>query len=460
MVFILFTVLTVAWWGVLWFALPVDLAALTPPSLITLHVAPPVLASFVLLMGRQAWKWNVTRKENAHNDEKKAQEAADLAAKEAASEAELAQRRAVIDCHAVWLAVPEIPDWFMNESPQCRILGQDVDSLRAMGRNTALSSSLRQVFDAALLQCEAFAYLPLYLLPGHAEGDEMALERVRKAWQEALASVSPEDAPTPDCRLIPASDEPLTDRIITLFENDPAMPAMWLLGADSLLDDMPEPIDSAAAIKPGHAVAALILSRPNLTLTDADTIEQPDLSNPYLPHWEREQGYRDAPRWGRVPPRLRKELWSLPPFAALHRSRALNLQGEEVRPAKRRQQFHDLLENVLVDAALREPDGKAKEIEPPELKFLFHNCGADSAPATNDRIASIFSALRDFDYWMKSDMARNIFTEHGDTGAASPALMLAEATMCTAITQMPVMVADSGGTGGMCIGLVRPAAGT
>ncbi|MCL1826332.1 MAG: hypothetical protein FWG26_10465 [Betaproteobacteria bacterium] len=454
MVFVLFAVLTIAWWGVLWFVLPVDLAALAPPSLISLHVAPPVLALFALLVGNQAWKWNVARKKKIRKDAKEAQEAADLAAKAAASEAELAQRRAVIDCRAVWLAVPETPDWFMNESPQCRILEQDADSLRAMGRDAALSSSLQLVFEAALLQCEALAYLPLYLLPGHAEGDEMALERVREAWQEALAAVSPEDAPAPDCRLIPASDEPLTDRIITLFENDPAMPAMCLFGADSLLDK------AAAGIKPGHAVAALILSRPSLTLTETDIIEKPDLSNPYLPHWEREQGYKDAPQWGKVPPRLRKNLWSLSPVAALHRSRALNFQGEAVRPAKGRQQFHALIENVLVDAALREPDGKAKETEPPELEFLFHNCGADNAPATNDKLTPVFAALRRFDYWMKSDRAKNVLTEQGDTGTACPALMLAEATMCAAMTQMPVMVVDSGGADRLSIGVVRPAAGT
>ena len=454
MIFLLI-VLTAAWWGVLWFALPVDLAALTPPSLITLHVAPPVLAFFVLLMGRQAWKWNVTRKENAHNDEKKAQEATDLAAKAEASEVELAQRRAVIECRAAWLAVPEIPGWFMGESPQCRILEQDADSLKAMGREAALSSSLRQVFDTALLECKALAYLPLYLLPGHDD-----VELVHKAWQEALASVSPENAPAPDCRHIPASDMPITDSIIALFEKDPAMPAMWLLGMDSLLEEVAGTIGSRTAIKAGHAIAALILSRPNLTLTEADTIEKPDLSNPYLAHWEREQGYKDAPQWGKIPPRHRKALWDLSPVAALHRSRALNLQGEAVRAAKKRQQFHALIGNVLVDAALSEPDGKAQETEPPELKYLFHNCGSDNAPATNDRVASIFAALRSFDYWMKLNLAVNVFAEHGDTGAACSALTLAEAAIWAAIAKMPVMVADSGEAGKMCVGIVCPAAGT
>ena len=466
-ILLLFVVLTAVWWSVVWFVLPVDLAALAPPSLITLHVAPPVLTVFALLIGRQAWKWNATRKENARDNEKKAQEAADLAAKAVAREAELAARRAFIDCRAAWLAVPdEIPDWFMNESAQCRILEQDADSLREMERDAALSSSLQLVFEAALLQCEALAYLPLYLFPGHDDSNIMAQALACKAWQEALARVFQDEKTLPpsDCRLLPNTDEPLPDRVLTLFENDPAMPAMWLLGVDSLLD---KATDGAAEIKPGHAIAALILSRPSLTLTEMDTIEKPDLSNPHLPHWEREQGYKDAPQWGSVPPSHRKALWDLPPVAALHRSRTLSF-GEQERPRVKAQKLREMVEAVLIDATLRDPPPdtkadeakKAEEPEPLDLGYLFHNSGADDDPATGKRSAFITAPLQDFDCPMSVDLAGNVFTEHGDTGAACPVLMLAEATMCAAQCELPVMVAEWEGADRLSIGIVRPATWT
>jgi len=72
---------------------------------------------------------------------------------------------------------------------------------------------------------------------------------------------------------------------------------MPFLCMDSLLEDVPDTIGGTTAIKMGHAIAAMILSRLNLTFTEADTIENPDMSNPYLPHWERKA-------------RLRKAIWA------------------------------------------------------------------------------------------------------------------------------------------------------
>jgi hypothetical protein len=460
---LLLIVLTGLWWFVAWFLLPVDLAALTLPSLVSLHVAPPVLAVLALLIGRQAWQWNKARKKKARDDEQAAQEKTQRATEAAARETEMAQRRAFFDCRAAWLAAPEIPRWFMDILPQCQILEQDAGTLRGSGREAALSASLQQVFIAALSQCEAFAYLPLYLLPGH-DRDDLGL--IGKAWQETLAATiqNGEDAATPGCRLLPDSDEPLTDRILALFENDPAMPAMWLLGADSLLDDAPESSDGETGIKPGHCVAALILSRPNLVLTEADTVIKPDKPDPMTPYWEHDHRHKEAsPMWERIPPALREQfLQGFPPFATLHRSRTLSFEGESGRMISMTRLLGGLIEKVLVDAALRDApphDGsEAKKPELLDLGNLFHNCVAGNNPVSRNRVMSITSALVDLECWMNLDMMGNVIDEHGDTGAACPALMLAEAAMFAALTQLPVMTAESVGADKLCIGMVRPAA--
>ena len=462
-VFLLIVVLTVAWWCVVWLVQPVNLAALSPPLLIALHVLPPVLPVIAWLIGKLTWKWNVTRKEKAHATEQTEQKETERKVKTAEREAELAQRRAYIDCRAAWLAVPETPRWFMDALPQCQILEQDADTLRNSDRETALSSSLRQVFDAALSQCKALAYLPLYLLPDH--DDETALELVRSMWQEAMREIFPDekDVPLADCRCLPDGQEPLPDRVLSLFENEPTMPALWLLGMDSLLENTARTNDGGRQkSKSGHAVAALVLSRSDLVLGKADTIEKPDLSNPLIPHWERDQGYRDAPHWGNIPPALREQFWGFLPIACVHRSRALSLQDTPARIEAGARQFRGLIENVLIDAALHDPpplDGsKAKNPESLDFGNLFHNYDRDNDPVSRSRVTSITSALEDFGCWMNMDMIGNVLTEHGDTGAACSALMLAEAAMCTVIAQQPVMVAEWGKADRVSVGLVRPAA--
>jgi hypothetical protein len=139
----------------------------------------------------------------------------------------------------------------------------------------------------------------------------------------------------------------------------------------------------------------------------------------------------------------------------------LTLQDKE-RPSKIRQQFRELIETALVDAALREMaplDGsKAKEPEPLDLGYLFHNCGFENDSVTNKRLSPIISGLQDFDCWMKLNTTGNVFTEHGDTGAARSVLMLAKAAICAALVQLPVMITEWGEEGRVSIGLVRPAA--
>lgn len=421
MIFFLF-VLTVAWCGAVWFALPIDLTLLDPARFVLLHLAPPVVVVLSGVISSRARRWNVERRKKAREEASAAREQARKAADEAERETELARRRAFFDCRAVWLAVPRAPDWFVDGMPQCSVLEQDADALRRQGREAALSSSLREVFEAALSQCEALAYLPLYLLPDHEGGT--AMELVGKVWQEALSGKFQhgKNAPVPDCRRLPGADEPLSERVLALFEAEPAMPAMWLIGMDSLLAEGAQADDGGddSGIEPGHAVAALVLSRPDLVLVREDAVERPDDANPYPPYWERGKGDREAGQWGKVPPSLRIQLWGLLPFARLHRSRALSLQGDAARIRPRARQLQGLIESVLIDAGLLElppsGGGEARASGEPDVEYLFHNSGAEDDPAASNRLVSITTALRSLDCCMDLDRACNVLAGHGETG--------------------------------------------
>lgn len=448
-IFFMLFCLTFAWWCVLWFAVGVDFAALTTPAIVLLHVAPPLLAVMLLVSARSAWKWKTAKRERERTADIDRQEEAKRKAEDETKEAEIAKRRAFVECRAAWLTVTDSPEWFTGELDQSEIIVEDVDALDDLHRETVLSLSLRKLFEMALTQCKALAYLPLYLMYGH---EDVAI--AREVWQEALTAAFPDDAPTPDFRLFPDAAEPLTDRIIAMFENDPEMPAIWLIGMDSLLEGMTG--SSAPEIKPGHAVAALILSRPSLVLDESDTIEERE-ADPHRPFWEQEHGYRQAPQWGSVPPAMRGVLLEMTPLTTLHRSRALNLQ-EITRPIIMSQRLHAVIQNALIDAGLLDLPGGAetKEPEPLDLGFMVHNAGADSDPITGQRLASVVAALNDFECPMDVDLSANVLAEHGDTGTACPTVMLAEAAISAAQAQLPVMVAGWVGAQRLDIGFVLP----
>jgi hypothetical protein len=473
-----FIVFVLLWWAALWFAplAGVDLFQLSPGALLAWHGGPPLAAATLWWIFRRVWAWHADRqKEAAEKIQAEEQEKTREAARQA-HEQKLAQRRACVECRAVWAAIPDIPDWY-ESSPASMLLQQDAEQVRGAGRETALSASLEQVFRKAFWQCEALAWLPLYIVLGDGLPERIHLERVAEAWQRALPAERGNIGsvpPRPDCGLLPGEGD-VVSRVLDLFERDSVLPAFILLGMDSPLGDAQEEDDFTAVRqarrqgpRPGHAVVAMVLSRPGLSvlLGDARLPDKDEGAPDMRPYWERPRKEPDPFQW-RIP--LLADFWALMPLATLHRSRRTS--GVDTMAPR----IGAALEDAQIDAGLRgwpfkdeasvksegpektEAQPLSSEARPLELGWLVHNAGDTKDAGMAPRLVSITAALSNFGCEIDPQAdAGNVVSEHGDTGAARDVLMLAEALIRAAQLQKPTLMAMFDDGGSASLGFVRP----
>jgi len=463
--FLLFAVLVALWWGALWFMLPVGWLQGAMPAFIAIHLAPPLLAVAAWWMGKRAWIWRAKRAEKrAEEVEDAGKKAAEEAAKVAHHEAQ-ELRRVHVDCRAVWASAIKVPDWFGDGAGQCFFLEQNPSAIQGTGREAALASSLKALFENAFSQCEACVWLPV----AFAADDPMYQVGAEQAWHQAVKEKSIEHFPQrPDFVELPGDGE-IPDRLIALFEQVPDLPAVILVGMDSPLAEAPELEISDPQIRPGHAVVAMLLSRPGLTApAEAEPVSSEDGADSMTPYWERENSNdADAPQWQRIPPPLRSFLWNYAPFATLHRTSTV-VDLEPKRDSVLIRQIRETILEACINAGLRDlpfeaqetaKDGKAQakpveipaEPEPLDLGWFVHNC------ALPIRLGALSSALRDHGCEISPlKEASHLDKEHGNVGAVRDALMLAEALIRVEQLQKPVLTAGFNNDNSLCIGLICP----
>ncbi|MDR0702780.1 MAG: hypothetical protein LBF61_10345 [Azoarcus sp.] len=463
--------MTALWCAALWYALPLDLNALSIPALLGVHAAPPLLAEATWFVFKRIRTSHAERAKKAAEKSGEAEKQSESEAARVAAEKALCRRRAHVECRALWLEVTGMPEWLEDMPPQCTLIERQPEDVRGTGNAAALSRALQGIFEA-ILGTEPLAWLPVYLLSGDdPENDMQRLEWLRRAWQKA-AAVCGAEAPL-KCGILPGEGL-VAGRVIALFESDPELPALMLLGMDSPLaeetremDDVEETGgDSQKLGGPGHAVAAVLLSRPGLVLPEDAKIAATGRkeADDYTPYWERSEVGAPGPAagWGGMPARLPPVfLESLKPFAALCRSRlaACPTRGYV-------QILEEAIENVFIDAGLREMPGergsdkKSPEPEtprPPDLGWLLHEDGEGSEKDISARYSRFTAGLTGTGCEIDAlEEADNLREKHGDVGAARDALMLAEALIRAAQLQKPVLAAGFGEKDNVVISLARP----
>ena len=228
------------WWAALWFFLPVEWLQGSLLSFAALHAVPPLSIEVA---------WRLFKRARARMERSAAKETGD--ATQAAQKKTLAHRRVYLECRGVWASVLKTPDWHDGEPEQVLLVEEDAKTLRETGRAGALAQSLEQVFVAAWEQCGICAWLPVILDADDPESPGW----VGQAWRQATQNVEQgPDQPNPKYLDLPGSG-PLADRLITLFEKDPDLPAALLLGMGSSLWEVGEK-------NPGHAVVLVLVNRP------------------------------------------------------------------------------------------------------------------------------------------------------------------------------------------------------
>jgi hypothetical protein len=475
-----FCALVLLWLLLVWFALPVDLDGLSLPALVSLHLGPPVSMAAAWFLGKRTWAWQTARKAN-QTKQVAAQEAqARREAERTQRQAALQQRRAYLECRGIFLALSRAPDWLAAPPPPCRLFMQDTEILPGTGGEAALAGGLLRLFQAAFLQSAAIAWLPVYVIPRRGPDPEAQLDGVRNAWRQAAAlpGCFEGDPPLPDCRLLRHGERPLAARVMALFEEDPALPALCLLGMDSPLGEAPENGDLNRAtapggkegLRPGHAVTVVVLSRPGLLAREADeTVLARQLADSFMPYWERERVSKTldrvaaSPSWGRLPWPLQADFCALKTFAALYRPESADWRDEGVPGNEQARRIQASIASAAINAALRDPppaDAVAEERKEPaplKLGWLVHNSGGVESSVAADRLATVLRALGGLGCELNAaKRAGNLLVEHGDVGAAGSVLMLAEALIRAAQLQAPVLMLEFR-HGAMDATLARPA---
>jgi len=435
-------IIAALWWAALWLVLPIEWLQGALPSFIAVHVVPPFLPVVVWWTGKRVWAWRKEKaKERAEKKEAAEKEAAQEAAKAAHREA-LERRRAHVEFRAIWAEFGNTPKWADKEKEPCLFRDLPPEVLQGTGLEAALTFSLQLVFSAAFAKAKAAVWLPVRLASNHPE----LLEITAQAWHRAVAENKIEHSPEqPDYSLLPGEGA-IQDRVIALFENDPNLPAVILVGMDSpLADSKPSQVFNT---KPDHAVAALLLSRPGLIAPNEAQItasQRREANDPMETYWEREQAYSvgTSPQWGKVPIPLQPIfLQNFPPIAVLHRASAV--RNPATKPSALTQQITKATQEALISAGLRElpfEEQKTEQAKPKESEFL--DLGWIVHTANREYLGPLISALRDVGCELDPIAeASNVLMEHGDVGEARSMLMLAESLIRAAQLQKPVLVAE------------------
>jgi hypothetical protein len=318
------------------------------------------------------------------------------------------------ECRGLWLALPDAPDW-VQESPDFLVEGES-------GPQGSIS---KQLFEAAFSQSWAIAWLPLLL-----DAATPAAE-VEEAWRQATAD---SDAvtnalpppPTPDIRA-PGTGS-LVDRAIALFEQEPALPAVLVLGAE------------------GPAAALALLARPGLALppgSSADDYERPE-PTVMTPFWDRAPIPGTA-LWGNIPPALVPSfLRASPPIGALYQT--ATAQQEGVRPRERTKHARDTLLRAFANAGL-----SMDAVNPPDIGWVAHSLG------TRERFIALATALTDCGCDVAPfEEGGSLEKDPSEPGQAGSTLLLAAALARAVQLGRPVLAVVAGQNNGMEAAIVIP----
>ncbi|MDR0633991.1 MAG: hypothetical protein LBF91_03330 [Azoarcus sp.] len=436
---------TALWCALLWLALPLDLAAASPGALVGMHLAPPLLLEGLWRGLRRLPRWRANRAQQKAAAAAQAAEQTQRSAALAEQQRAMQRRRACVECRAVWLASPEAPSWYDGPRQQTPDTPAAVDA----GQDDPLCQTLTHAFRNA-----AAPWLPLYLAGG---ADPMALARIESAWHKALAaSGATRKPPYPGCKALPGHGV-LADRLVTLFDEDPSLPAFMLLGLEN-----PPPGERAAP------VAAVLVNRPGLQAAETGADDEsllaagPDM----LPFWERAKLKRNAETdqtaWDKMPPSAQAALLAAPVIGVLHRTHASPaVRGNLARIAQAR--IEDALENAgLREAPRKEGEPTAEQTATAEAglagpAWFIYNGGRQDEPENGQRLAALVTALLALGHGIDPiHCASNASAQPGS--APLPRLwMLAEALVQCARLQKPVLLAEFDGNGDVQAGIVRPA---
>ncbi|WP_426337296.1 hypothetical protein ACN9MY_10705 [Pseudoduganella sp. R-31] len=464
--FILF-VAAVAWIAILWFGITLNFARWSAVVLIVMHVAPPLLAWGGWRLLRQ-WRSEDQEKE----DEAAIKQQANMEAAQLRHEQECSSRRSHCECRAIVMQAKALaPETLFDIDLPNVVLqlaqpkGDESDVFEAMkkadpalavdGFAPLIYDTLQHLYD----KCPASIALPIYVVA--SDQIDMAqmsagLGRIRKEIAEAMEPVSTVPNDPAFIRLLHV-DGNIADAVLSVFENDSALPGAVILAFDSPLVQAQKTGSGATpqerwAGPPGQGVIALLMTPAGLSPLPVQSTQE-------------ENRYSGRPSAEQLAIKLlaeayhaaREQLIELPVMAQIRRGTAIVLKPEApARPPALHNALSTLLERAKAHAgwpdqpsiadgeAVGEPaasDSANRAEDKAECGWLIHNAGSVSVMGA--RLAATATAMNH--HKMNVDpleKATNVAIVLGDFGKANGVGMLALSAMQSAMLKQPVMCTE------------------
>jgi len=383
--FALLLALVLAWIGVLWFAIRIDISKFNLLSLIGLHTLPPFLvwASW-LLWRRRAEKAKISAEETARENAAAEQQAKQESDRRAFEEA-LRTRQFALDCR-----------WAMVRSDQPDLIGADEVEPMPISEDSVttgerLLASLTMALSELYGNCPGAQHLPIFV------AESVAFDRAL-ATQAVTACC--EGVHLPQMRVL-SSATAVADAIFSRFESEPHLPGALFLtvdGSDRQDDDEDEWMVSQP--KSADALVILLFTHPEFDVAFADletgTGKTDDQYDPMTPFWARNkrqlQGLSES--LARMPNYAVASLAALPVLGQLRRP-------VEVAGKKPDSAWRSAIEQALINADLKKllfetqaevADASGDETaEDIPCAWLVHNAG--SYETSGDRLAALGKGL-------------------------------------------------------------------
>ena len=480
--FLIFTIVAACWIAFLWFGIHIDWRTWSNPTLLAVHVLPPVTVG---LAGWAVQTFIQHRKARQAEEREQAAQAERQAVREAARQQhaqEMQQRRFGCDCRAVAicdlavhgeLALAGAPALLLQTMEvQARTEAfADTEMLEAL--EPAIAEALRHVYQ----QCSAATALPIYLLPPAELAAGEIIQRVRSLHARLIGELA---LPFKRRDGVPAilylpSGHSAVDSIIGLFESTPDLPGAVVLAFDSPLSraqkkgspDYDELERQKWLGKPGHGVFALLVTHPDLPAMVKAAAHHPDEVNSMTPFWEKEHQLQgNQALLALMPAALREDMTQLMPVARIHRSAHAETDRNGRRSRELSETMRMLLERVRIHAGLAEvpfvlEEGnaptveKGKKAEIPDGGWLVHNAGGDEYAKT--RLPAIGSALLYFGSDLNPvETATDLTRTAGHLGRAASVGMLAFALARVQALQTPVLCVEFLEQHGIVVAMLMP----
>lgn len=432
-----------AWWGALWWGMPVNWQRISPSAILLLHTLPPLLfASSIRIFG-----WLKARKARQQAAEQAAREAQAQQAQQQAAreqhEAAIRLRQQTVECRGVWVSTlsPTPPQWIDELPPGCSWQTLEPEALEPGELRTSLTPVLSELLQQVYNDTPEAMHLPLYLVPMAELAGAEQLQWIKPLQQQAAAEIDPEQRLS--CRFMPEHG-PLGDRVLQLLRQDPELPGLLTLSLDAPWASEEEENDDAFAPAPvrspapGLALVAMLFLRPGLPMPESMPAQQAG-EDPYQPYWDKNTPVRNA-HWGGVPAEAQLALLTQPALASLSQSaEALECRGGALSLSKA---IRPLLDQCMLNAGLStQPFGEEiqAQAEAKPLSWLIHNSGPVESGGT--RLAAVGNVLGTAQVDLNPiDQASNIVREWGDVGQAASALLAASAVCHSARLEAPVVM--------------------